>query len=223
MSEDAAPRGGYPVVLDLAGRLCLVVGGGPIGRRKVQGLLAAGATVRLVDPAAKLDSAPGLDVMRRPFRPADLDGVFLAIAATGDPAVDAAVMTVARTAGVLIGTAAGNGDFTLPAALHRGPLAICVATGGGSPALAAAVRDRLAADFGPEWETVTRIIAALRRRRLTLAERTAYNSEIVRHLLAGGLPALVAARDTDGIDRLLNAHCGTGCSLAGLGVSLRKG
>ena len=67
------------------------------------------------------------------------------------------------------------------------------------------------------------IAAALRRMRLTPVEQTAYNSEVVQQLLDDGLPALAAARDTDGIDRLLNARCGSGCSLAGLGVSLRKG
>ena len=85
------------------------------------------------------------------------------------------------------------------------------------------LRDRLATDFGPEWRTVAQIAAALRRRRLTPVERTAYNSEVVRQFPDDGLPALVAARDTDGIDRLLKARCGSGCSLAGLGVSLRKG
>jgi precorrin-2 dehydrogenase/sirohydrochlorin ferrochelatase len=225
MSETDASQGGYPVLLDLVGRLCLVVGGGPVGWRKAQGLLAAGAMVRLVDPAANLNLAaqPGLDVENRPFRTADLDGAFLAIAATGNPDVDAAVTSAARAAGVLVGTAAGSGDFTLPAVLRRGPLTLAVATAGRCPALAVALRDRLASGFGPEWRTVAQIAAALRRRRLTPVEQTAYNSEVVQQLLDDGLPALVAARDTDGIDRLLKARCGSGCSLAALGVPLRKG
>ena len=65
MSETDAFQGGYPVLLDLAGRLCLVVGGGPVGWRKAQGLLAVGAMVRLVDPVANLAAQPGLDVGNR--------------------------------------------------------------------------------------------------------------------------------------------------------------
>ena len=40
----------YPLVIDLAGRVCVVVGGGPVAERKVQGLLAAGAVVTVVSP-----------------------------------------------------------------------------------------------------------------------------------------------------------------------------
>ncbi|MBU1742978.1 MAG: bifunctional precorrin-2 dehydrogenase/sirohydrochlorin ferrochelatase, partial [Proteobacteria bacterium] len=37
--------GYYPAMIDLTGRWCLVVGGGEVGRRKIEALARAGARV----------------------------------------------------------------------------------------------------------------------------------------------------------------------------------
>ncbi|MDR3639488.1 MAG: NAD(P)-dependent oxidoreductase, partial [Isosphaeraceae bacterium] len=80
---------GYPIELNLHGRTALVVGLGPVGRRKAAGLLAAGATVIGVDPVAgKLE---GIDVQAEPYRAEHLCGVCLAFAAATD-AVNRAVV-----------------------------------------------------------------------------------------------------------------------------------
>jgi precorrin-2 dehydrogenase/sirohydrochlorin ferrochelatase len=114
------------------------------------------------------------------------------------------------------------GDFTLPALLVRGDLTVSVSTGGSSPALAALVRDHLSGTLGPEWSTVLEIAAALRRKRLTLGKKTEYNRAILRRILDGGLPALIARRNTAGIDHLLETLFGEGFSLAELGIHLPK-
>ena len=91
----------YPVVLDVSGVPVLVVGAGPVAARKVAGLAAAGARVRVVAPdvSPALDQAAVADLRRRPYRPEDLDGVRLVVTATGDPDVDAAVAADARPPG----------------------------------------------------------------------------------------------------------------------------
>lgn len=217
----------YPILLQLDERLCVVVGGGPVGRRKARGLVQAGARVRLVDaePGSPEEELNGIEVVRRPYRPSDLEGAVLVFAATGDREVNAAVALEARRRGILfnVADAPDEGDFTLPALLRRGGLTVAVSTGGQSPALAALARDHLSGTLGPEWGTVLEIAAALRQKRLTLQGNTEYNQAILRRLLDDHLPELVAGRDTASIDCLLKALFGEGFSLAELGIHLPKG
>ncbi len=225
--ESAAAHGFYPLQLKLSGRLCVVVGGGAVGRRKLAGLLRAGARVRLIDPDA--DCVPNreaaLDLIPRSYREGDLEGAFLVFAATDSPAVNAAVAAEARRRGIPVNRAddAAAGDFLLPANLRRGDLLFSVASGGQSPALAALLRDRLAGYFGPEWGTVLDVVAALRRKRLTPLGKAKYNQEILRRLLTDGLAERVAAGDGAGINALLASLPDGGCSLDDLGIQLPKG
>ncbi len=226
VEENAAP-GFYPVQLNLSGRLCVVVGGGAVGRRKLAGLLRAGARVRLVDAdAASVPPAvDALEFLPRPYRDGDLAGAFLAFAATDKPAVNAAVAAEARRRGIPVNRAdsAADSDFLLPANLRRGDLLFSVASGGRSPALAAILRDQLAEHFGREWGAVLDIAAALRRKRLTPLEQTKYNYKVLRRLLAAGLAERVAAGDAAGVDALLATLPEGGCTLDDLGIKLPKG
>jgi precorrin-2 dehydrogenase/sirohydrochlorin ferrochelatase len=138
----------YPVYLDLSDVPVLVVGAGPVAARKVEGLAAAGAFVRLVAP----DVSPTLkrelvaELRQRRFEAADLDGVRLVVTATGDREVDAAVAAAATEAGLWVNAADQPADctFILPAVARNGSLTIAVSTGGSSPALARRLRDHAA-------------------------------------------------------------------------------
>lgn len=217
----------YPILLQLKGRPCVVIGGGPVAIRKARGLVEAGARVRLVACALAVPAGElaGVEVVVRPYRAGDLEGAFVAFAATDDRLVNAAVVREARQRGVLVSVADApdEGDFTLPALLRRGNLTVSVATAGGSPALAALLRDMLAKQLGPEWATVLEIASALRQKQLTLQGKTEYNQAILRRLLEGGLPDLIAGGDAPAVDQLLQTLFGEGCSLAQLGIRLVKG
>ena len=142
------PATGYPVVLDVTGRRCLVVGGGPVAARRARGLAAAGARVTVVAPrtVAAIDDDPGLAVERRPYRRGEAAGFHLVVTATGDPEVDRAVVDDAVAAAVLVGSAdqAVPGTMQLPAVHRDGPVTVAVSTGGTSPGLARWLRTRIA-------------------------------------------------------------------------------
>lgn len=212
----------YPVLFQLAGRLCLVVGGGPVGLRKVRGLRAAGARVRLVsDRLAPGQTVPAeVEVFKRPFHPDDLQGAFLALSATGDAATDGTVAAEARRLGIPVSLPGdpAAGDFTLPAVLRRGDLTLTVSTNGRCPALAAQLIRRLADWLDPSWATVAEIAAAIRRKSLALPEKLPYNQDVIARLLDAGLTDLVADGDPRAVDRLLRQVLGDGFSLAELPI-----
>jgi siroheme synthase-like protein len=168
------PRFAYPVSLDLAGRRAVVVGAGAVALGKADALLEAGASVAVIadGPAEALDrlAAAGATIARRGFEPADLDGAFLCVAASDDPAERAAIHRHARERGVLANLVddVEHCDFAAPAVLRRGDLRIAVSTGGRSPALASRVRRLLEERFGPEWEQLTALLGEVREQTLPL-------------------------------------------------------
>lgn len=148
--------------VDVSGRAVLVVGAGRAGREKIDRLAAAGAHVRVVDPG--LDGEPlgvGVEVLARPFDAVDVQGMWLVVAATGIPDVDAAVQAAADEAGIWVARAdrSDGGGVSFAATLDRSPVTIGVATGGASPALARWLRDRIASVVPAEVGALARLLA----------------------------------------------------------------
>lgn len=149
----------FPLFLKLEKRRCLVVGAGLIAESKIAGLVDTGARVRVVAPEATPQvcawaRARKIDWQRRVFRPADLRGVFLVVAATPSTALHEKIFRAARRLGVLcnIVDVPRLCDFYYPAVVRRGALQIAVSTTGHSPALAQRLRKELEATFGVEYE-----------------------------------------------------------------------
>jgi precorrin-2 dehydrogenase / sirohydrochlorin ferrochelatase len=174
---------GYPVILDLAGRRCLVVGGGPVAARRALGLLAAGARVTVVAPqvAAAIDrmvtptlpaaTGPGaataggtLNVERRRYEAGEASRYDLVATATGVPEVDQVVVSDAVAAGVPVNSADRHspGSVQLPAVHRDGPVVVAVSTGGASPALARWLRDRIAGSLPPSLAVVAELLEEAR-------------------------------------------------------------
>jgi precorrin-2 dehydrogenase len=148
----------YIACLRLSGRSCLVVGGGEIGLEKVEGLLACDADVVVVAPEAE----PALEAYakegsirweRREFREADLEGRFMAIAATAATDVNIAVYEAAEKRAMLVNVVDVPPlcNFILPAIVRSGPLAIAISTAGASPALAKRMKREIAEQFGEPY------------------------------------------------------------------------
>ena len=155
----------YIACLRLAGRRCLVVGGGEVGLEKVEGLLACDGEVTLVAP----EVVPQLEAYaaegsirweRREFERADLEGKFLAIAATSDTDVNIAVYEAAEERAMLVNVVDVPPlcNFILPAIVRTGPLAIAISTAGASPALAKRMKREIAAEFGEPYARLAVIL-----------------------------------------------------------------
>jgi len=134
----------------LAGRRVLVVGGGDIGTAKVETLQGTGAEIVVVDPTPTervrdLVAQYELTLKPRRFRPWDLRGAALVIAATGDSTTNRRIRRWARLLGVVVNAVDDpqQCDVTVPAVIHRGPVSIAITTGGSTPAGARFLREEL--------------------------------------------------------------------------------
>jgi precorrin-2 dehydrogenase/sirohydrochlorin ferrochelatase len=149
----------YIACLRLSGRRCLVVGGGDVGLEKVEGLLACDGDVTLISPDAieplRLLAREGsIRWEQREYAgAADLEGVFMVIAATSDTDVNVAVFEDAERRAMLVNVVDVPPlcNFILPAIIRTGPLAIAISTAGASPALAKRIRDEIADEYGEPY------------------------------------------------------------------------
>jgi len=152
------PHFAYPIVLDLGGRRAVVVGGGKVALRKARSLADAGADVRVVAPqlAPEFAADERLECVAAAYAAEHLDGAAVVIAATDDEAVNAQVAADARAAGVLVNVVDRPAlcDFLVPSQVTRGDLLIAISTGGAAPSLSRRLRERLEAQFGPDYETL---------------------------------------------------------------------
>ena len=138
-----------PIFLKVKGKLCLVVGGGEVARRKAAVLVDAGATVRVVAPelSAAFASVPDIEHVAERFHPTHLDGVMLVIAATGDSAANQDISQQARARNIPVNVV-DNPDlctFIMPSILDRSPLMVAFSSGGASPMLSRILRGKLEA------------------------------------------------------------------------------
>jgi siroheme synthase-like protein len=191
--------GYYPVFLEMKSRPCVVVGGGTVAERKVEGLLAAGAQVTVISPEltpalAALKEKGRLNHVARPYRKGDLQGYEVAMVATDDGAVNADVTREGRRRRIWVNSADDppNCDFILPSVIRRGETVIAASTGGASPALARRLREELEAflneGYGPLAELLQEVRQELRSRGIVV------DPETWQRAIDGRLRALVAQR-----------------------------
>ncbi len=156
----------YIACLKLTGRKCLVVGGGDVGLEKVEGLLACDGEVVLICPEAhpeleSLAAEGSIAWERRPYAgAADLEGIFMVIAATNDTEVNIKVFDDAEKRAMLANVVDVPPlcNFILPAIVRTGPLAIAISTAGASPALAKRMKREVSELFGEEYARLAVIL-----------------------------------------------------------------
>jgi siroheme synthase-like protein len=148
----------YPILLNIQGKKCLVVGGGEVALRKVQMLVEHGANVEIVSPTFcpelnQLVKDVTIQAIHRDYKTKDLNDVFLAVAATDDIKTNEKVATEARKIGILVNVVDKSdiSDFIVPSYFRRGDIIVAVSTSGRSPALARKIRGELERDFKAEY------------------------------------------------------------------------
>jgi len=159
----------YPAFLNLAGRRCVVVGGGPVALRKAGTLLEHGALVEIISPepcAGLVAAAAGgqVKLTRARYQPGLLGRAVLVVAATDDRAANRRVAEEARAQGALVNSVddPDGSDFIVPATFSRGDLTIAISTAGRSPALARRLRAKLEAAMGEEYGALAELAGEVR-------------------------------------------------------------
>ena len=175
----------YPVFLDLADQLCVVLGDGELAMEKAAGLREAGAVVRVIQS--------------NHYKPGDLAGARLVVDASDDPEVNRQSWDEAEKAGILINVVDRPAQcrFIAPAIVRRDPLLIAISTSGESPFLASALRVRLERWLGKEWGPFTALVGRIRRglreRGVPIAEQTA----VYRRLMSSDVRELIRTGRTE--------------------------
>jgi len=159
----------YPVFLDIAGKKCVVVGGGDVAARKIARLLDCGARVCVVSPnlvpeLEKLKKDRLIEHIQDEYRADYLNDAALVIGATDDEKINASISLDARARSVPVNIVDDpqKCDFILPSLIERGDLMIACSTGGQSPALARHLREELESVYGEEYTVLVSILGQLR-------------------------------------------------------------
>ena len=161
----------YPIFLNLFNKKCIVVGGGRVAQRKVEGLLDTGAQIVVISPDLRnelqeLASKKKLRWEERNFKVNDLEGAHLVFAATNDPKKNKGIAKKAAGKNYWVNVANGarDGDFWVPSIVRRGQLSLAVSTDGASPALSKRLRLELEHVYGPEYEEFIEFLTGWRKK-----------------------------------------------------------
>ena len=205
----------YPICLDLEGRSCVVVGGGRVAERKVQGLLSCSAQVKVISPEMTgellhLHAEGRIQWLDREYIHGDLRKAFLVIAATGNEETQKLVYEEAVTRNLLLNVAdvPQRCNFILPATVRRGDLAISVSTSGKSPALARKLRMELEKRYGSEYGVLVNILGAIRPEILASGLAQLDNENLFKKLLHGDMAEWIKGRKWDIMEKHLRSVLG---------------
>ncbi|MEW6541753.1 MAG: bifunctional precorrin-2 dehydrogenase/sirohydrochlorin ferrochelatase [Bacillota bacterium] len=200
----------YPVLVKLEGEPCLVIGGGRVAERKVRSLLEAHARVRVISPGLTaglqaLADAGEIEHRRGEYRPGDVEGAFLVISATNDPAANRLVAADCRARRILLNAVDDpeNCSFFVPASVRRGDLTIAVSTGGQSPLLARKLREKLALEYGPLYGDYLALIGRIRHNIIRSVSDPVKKEQLLEALCAPEILDTLAKGDYDRVKELV--------------------
>ena len=159
----------YPVYLDVKERCCVIIGGGQIAEGKIAALLECGAQIRMISPEVTdevqdMADTGVLSLEKREYRDGDLEGAFIAIAATDDSSLSRRIAKEAEERNVPLNVADVTHlcTFIAPAVVRRGEVTAAISTGGLSPALARKLRVELQASPALDYADMAPMLSEVR-------------------------------------------------------------
>lgn len=180
----------YPVSLDITGKRCVIIGGGAVAERKAERLIECGAQITVVSRTLtpQLEDrkkANTIEHIDRDYEKQTLHGAFMVIGATDRDDVNAQVSQDAQSLGMLVNIVddPDRCNFILPALAQQGDLSIAVSTGGMSPALARKIKEDLQQQYGPEYESLLKIMGSLRKKILVRGHAFEANKAVFEALV----------------------------------------
>ncbi|SRR5665647_65415 len=184
-----------PIFLKIKGRRCVVIGGGEVATRKVGMLLKAGGEIAVISPEldhelAELHEAGKISFHRGTFKPEQLDGACLVVAATDDKATNRAVSEAAQRRNIPVNVADSPElcSFTMPSIVDRSPIVIAISSGGVAPVLARLIRAKIEtmipATYGRLAALAAEFRAQVKQRFASVQERRIFWEEVFQGPIA---------------------------------------
>jgi len=215
MKQKISDHSYYPLFVDLRNKKVVVVGGGGVAERKVQGLLSAGAHVKLISPEVtetlgEMVSDGLIDHAAKTFVPEDLDRAWLVIAATDDSGVQELVYNEALSQRVFCNVVdlPEFCSFIVPSIVRRGDLCLSISTGGRSPALAQRLRKELEQSLGSFYGDYVLLLGELRQLIIKSYEDPVTRKELCYSLADPEVMAWVRDGEWDRVEKWAVSLCG---------------
>jgi siroheme synthase-like protein len=126
----------YPVMLNVDGKKCTVIGGGSVAKRKAAKLVQSGARVKVISKSF-CEGFKNAEKIIKEYEPSDICGSFLVIAATDDRELNKKIARDAREKNILVSLAddKDNSDFISVSSKTEGDITLSVSTNGLFPML----------------------------------------------------------------------------------------
>lgn len=202
----------YPIFLDIAGKKCVVVGGGDVAARKVKRLSDCGAKVFVVSPEltpelATLKAGNGIEHIATHYDIQHLAGAVLIIGATDNDKINEAISNDARNLGIPVNIVDDpqKCDFILPSVVERGDLTMACSTGGNSPALARRLREELESAYGEEYGTLLKLLGQLREK---MEKNAGVGNTWFDQLMGAGLLEAIRRKDDNQVKEIIHKVTG---------------
>lgn len=206
----------YPMYVSLEGRVCLVVGGGSVGERKVRSLLLCKAAVRLAGERLSLwleeqVRSGEVSLAGSRYDSMQMEGADLVFAVTDDKDLNRRIAQDAHLRRIWcnMATDPDSGSFIVPSVFRRGPLTVAFSTGGFSPALAKRIREQFEQQFDTHWDLYLKLVGRLRLAVQSKDLVTDENQRIFRKLAALPVPAWLASQQVERILPAIHEICGS--------------
>src|SRR2546423_1665593 len=155
----------YPIFLDIEDRSVTIIGGGNVCARKAETMMNYGARATIVSPEftdeiEKLGRSGALQLRRKKYEEADLDGAHIVIASTDHQSVIEQIAADCRRRRIPVNVVDVTPlcEFIVPAIIDKGSVTVAVSTGGKSPALARTLKEDLQRLIGPEYAEVNDVL-----------------------------------------------------------------